>query len=647
MTPKKQVSPVIRISRGERDASARATHLEAAFEKYSKTTIERKQMSTTTNFKRIALVAVAALGLGVLSSVPSKAVVNSDALTLSAATAAQTTAETVTATNPTVTVSGLVGATADSITIVASLVSGPAGNTALPYLQLTETSTSVVNETEAVADAYNNQYLSFVNPNTTVSVSVKGSTVPAAISAKFKIFLGTSTTAAPTVAGTYVVKITPTVSAGSTLNATAQTLTITVTAAPALDTAAAAATSTSVISIGDTVTTTNGDNAIDDVVYAPKGSTTAANATIRALIKVTQKNAAGLTAASESMTAVVSGPGVIAKATPAASYTATNAGARALTVKNGDVIAVYSDGTSGISKITFSTATTTLATETVNFYGDIASVVATVVNPVIGIGAASATVGNVAYANTNAVYAIAKDAQGFTVCDSGTSLYLTSASTSIVSQSYASATPTAAASTPYPACAYKWSLTGVAAGTASLTVGSGSSAAATTNIKATAVSVRVASSSAANVSISFDKATYAPGEAATVSVKAVDADGAVLAGQYLGSIWAVGGIVSDYALTGDTLTWTEVRSSTATGIATYKVFMPQIDGKVTLTGTTGTGLSVVANQGVTKTASATVTSSGAAALAAVTALATTVASLRTLIVTLTNLVLKIQKKVKA
>ena len=48
-----------------------------------------------------------------------------------------------------------------------------------------------------------------------------------------------------------------------------------------------------------------------------------------------------------------------------------------------------------------------------------------------------------------------------------------------------------------------------------------------------------------------------------------------------------------------------------------------------------------------KTATATVTDSGAAALAAVTALATTVASLKTLITTLTNLVLKIQKKVKA
>jgi hypothetical protein len=603
-------------------------------------------MSTTTNFKRIALVAVAALGLGVLSSVPSQAVVNSDALTLSATTAAQTTAETVTATNPTVTVSGLVGATTDSITVIASLVSGPAGNTALPYLQLTETSTSTVNETENVSLAYNNALLSFVNPNTAISVSVKGSTVPAAISAKFKVFLGTSTTAAPTVAGTYVVKITPTVSAGSTLNATAQTLTITVTAAPALDTVASAATTTSVISKGDTVTTTNGDNAVDDVIYAPK--TLSGNADIRALIMVTQKNAAGLTAANESMTVVITGPGTIAKATAGAPYTAAVAGTRALTLKNGDAVAVYSDGTAGVGVISFSTATVAkLAEEKVNFYGAIASVVATVVSPVIGIGAASATVGNVAAANTGAVYAIAKDAQGFTVCDSATSLYLTSGTTTIISNSYTAVTPTAAATTVFPACSYRFDLTGVAAGSASLTVGSGSSAAATTNITAPAVSVRVASSTAANVTISFDKATYAPGEAATVSVKAVDATGAVLAGQYLTNIWETGGITSDYALTGDTLTWTEVRSSTATGIATYKVFMPQIDGKVTLTGTTGTGLSVVANQGVALKATATVTSPGAQALAAVTALATTVASLRTLIVTLTNLVLKIQKKVKA
>jgi hypothetical protein len=86
--------------------------------------------------------------------------------------------------------------------------------------------------------------------------------------------------------------------------------------------------------------------------------------------------------------------------------------------------------------------------------------------------------------------------------------------------------------------------------------------------------------------------------------------------------------------------------------------MPVYAGKVTVTGTlaktadttnppTGTLLTAAAIQGTVVTASVTVNDSGASALAAVTALATTVASLKTLIVTLTNLVLKIQKKVKA
>jgi hypothetical protein len=61
---------------------------------------------------------------------------------------------------------------------------------------------------------------------------------------------------------------------------------------------------------------------------------------------------------------------------------------------------------------------------------------------------------------------------------------------------------------------------------------------------------------------------------------------------------------------------------------------------------TGGGALPAAGQVAVK-ATATVNDSAAAALAAVQALATTVASLRTLITTLTNLVLKIQKKVKA
>jgi hypothetical protein len=85
----------------------------------------------------------------------------------------------------------------------------------------------------------------------------------------------------------------------------------------------------------------------------------------------------------------------------------------------------------------------------------------------------------------------------------------------------------------------------------------------------------------------------------------------------------------------------------ATGIAVncLTFIAPVAGGTIELTATGGAGLPAAGQ--VEVKATATVTDSGAAALAAVQALATTVASLRTLITTLTNLVLKIQKKVKA
>jgi hypothetical protein len=86
-------------------------------------------------------------------------------------------------------------------------------------------------------------------------------------------------------------------------------------------------------------------------------------------------------------------------------------------------------------------------------------------------------------------------------------------------------------------------------------------------------------------------------------------------------------------------------SGAKAGSMQFTVYMPAAGGTVTLSATGGTALPIAGQVAVTATA--TVTDSGAAALAAVTALATTVASLKTLITTLTNLVLKIQKKVKA
>jgi len=92
-------------------------------------------MSTKTTFKRLALVTVAALGLGVLSVTPSQAVIGGDSLTLSAATAAITTADTATGVSATLKFNG---ATTDSISVKADFVSGPA--VFKPFLILAETS---------------------------------------------------------------------------------------------------------------------------------------------------------------------------------------------------------------------------------------------------------------------------------------------------------------------------------------------------------------------------------------------------------------------------------------------------------------------------------------------------------------------------
>jgi trimeric autotransporter adhesin len=93
----------VRIHGGEFDSSARAMNRvseESSLMTYERaffaqaeprivrgSTIERKQMSTKTTFKRIALVAVAALGFGVLSVVPSQAAVSGVIVTTTDGTA--------------------------------------------------------------------------------------------------------------------------------------------------------------------------------------------------------------------------------------------------------------------------------------------------------------------------------------------------------------------------------------------------------------------------------------------------------------------------------------------------------------------------------------------------------------------------------
>ena len=682
----------VRIHGGEFDASARAMHrdgmtssFQAAVETVSIATTERKQMSTKTTFKRVALVTVAALGFGLLSTVPSQAVVSIDTLTLSSATAAQTTAETYTATSAVVTLS-FAGAVADSMTITTSVTGNTSTELAQPYLRLVETSSAVIGDTLTGTAGVKAALKSTTAVNTAVNTNAVSATVRT--TAKFAVYLGLGDAiTAPTAAGVYTIKITPAnKTAGGPLNATAQTLTITVTTDATLSTVATSA--TSVLTAGDTSTSSSGTVAptTDDVVT---GSKTVSTTVPAATIKITTKNASGTANAGESFTATISGSGTLGAGPMTQDVTGAgdeavtaSATGRAITVRNGDFVQVFPDGTSGVATITINSALgVVLATEKVTFFGDATSIVTTVDSAVLATGT-----------NTDAISVVVKDAASTVV--SNATLYVTSDATSKVSNSYAtSCTWTAATQN------YLCSLTGVAAGTANITVGTKSSSTATTGVNGTAVAVRVGSTTAASIAWTLDKSSYAPGEKATLTATLLDSTGLLVAAGDYASIMKTGGLKPSRELgaSSDTLTATAILG-VVDGVRTYTIYMPLTEGDLTLTGTTaGTAVTgtapsalsglAVANQAVAISLTASVSSaSGSAAIDAaneatdaanaatdaanaaaeaadaataaaqdaadaVAALSTEVASLiaalKAQITSLTNLVIKIQKKVKA
>jgi hypothetical protein len=452
---------------------------------------------------------------------------------------------------------------------------------------------------------------------------------PGYVTAKFTVSL-----VAPSVAGTYEARIITT--KPSTGPSVAWTVTV-----KAADVTPSAATTTSILNKGEVTTAT-----VDASVYAPKATSTDA----AAVIVVTPKNAAG-GSATESILATVSGTGLIGYGTNATTMTALG---RSVVIPTGNYIGVFDDGTAGVGTITLTTLTgTVLATEQVTFYGDIATIVATPVKSVIAVGA-----------NTNAVTAVAKDASGVTVGAGTLSAYSSDVTT--VSDSATAATIVDGVAT--------FTITGVKTGGVAITVKSGT-------IVSAPVATRV-EAAAATVKISFDKAEYLPGEAATIKVTVLDAAGLPVSGKTHANLFTTGGIVSSYVFGSgsDVLTATSVTTDTET-VKSYKVFMPLTETEVKVTAKGGASLPLAGQVEVSATAKVTNKASDAAKEAAKAAEAATIAalaaakaadsatataqkavdavaalsasvsamiaSLRKQITALTALIVKIQKKVKA
>ena len=657
MAPKKQVSPAIRILRGERDASARATHLEAATRKFLVATNERKQMSTKTNFKRIALVAVAALGLGVLSSVPVQA--TPAAITVDVVDGTATTALSDSTTAASVTIKGLLGVTAtDSISVLVAKKSAPATASAvlMPILTYVDTvSGGVAGEIEEADGATDASGWSQATTGVDSATPTSPLHITSAASNTYNGFTAylyidtaslTVATRASTalVAGTYVYTIIATpltcAATGGCTAGTAVTKDVSIVVSATADASKTAVAGGSFAFLSG-VTTTKTSSVAARADSAISVVSTAAASTI-GFIYVGNRNAAGShTVAQDSLTATVTGPGVVGDDAGAVFGKSIKVAA------TGDYeFEVRNDGTAGTSTITITSSVTGLTyVKTLTFYSAAAkTITATVAAPLLKLGTNDKAVRGVALDANGAQWA----GQAYIVASSATDA-LVAGSTTPVSCTYSASD-----------LRHDCNVAAIAVGTAKFKIidaATVASATATSN----EITVTVQNAVIADVKISFDKATYAPNERARIYVTPVDAAGKEMqAGSYT-NVFAAGISVNGAlsytgtATTADSMTAAgsftsaSIASSTSgakAGSFQFTVYMPSAGGVVTLTALGGTGLAL-ANQGKTITASATVTDSGAAALAAVTALATTVASLKTLITTLTNLVLKIQKKVKA
>jgi hypothetical protein len=571
-------------------------------------------MSTKTTFKRIALVAVAALGLGVLTSVaPASAVPQADTLTSSATTA---TALPGADAKITVTQSYLSTGTGDTVTATVQIVSMPTGNSVLPSFSTT-LATGVTNAGSPVQS---------ISGLVASSGSVAANTF---VRSNFQLILNSQTK------GTYVFKVSP--QTGS--NAAALTLTYTIE-----DTATGVTAAASRVYMQSGAGQTNRANAVLDNGggYAKVGNSTTTNADLLVALGAhiatqdadTTNNVKTLSVAGGQSTAgtAVANFAVILGNGDTITASTISGGIQCDTVRTGCLTAEYqpssanyfnvagypvtatvtgpgwisydgvirgktytdatlgpinylqksfkllSDGTVGASTVTFTQGAVTLGTFTVNFLDKLASyTVATAAT----FSGSSYPVGT----NTSAITVKALDTNGLPM-NSGT----------VYAFSGTPATATIAASASVSALGVAtFNLVGVAAGTSVITFGNASTVATSTITGTT--TVEVTGSIAKVVTISLDKAEYAPGEKMTLTIKATDANGKPVADGVRAVITSP---TSNVALGGTAISTTTTLLGGSVTQAT--LFAPATFGSFTITVTEGADTSSTTKAKLTATA---------------------------------------------
>jgi hypothetical protein len=401
-------------------------------------------MSTKTSFKRIALVAVAALGFGMLSVVPSTAAVpQADTVTLSTTATTGYVDGTYTTT---VNVNFGALATGDSMTTTMSMTTNATASVAFPVLIVeTPTVATTVNSTSAVSGS-----------PATVMTTTESGTVTAGTMIRAQGAYTVSFT--PDKIGTYLIQFK---NSGGTNNATA-TWTVTVIAKPAITVATIASPAAGTVvtknyasaawptwqaadglvlgtgvwqtwseSVRSATTQAITSRGTDDLTFACSATTITYSTTNPAgfgactNVRVVQSN--GMTSLNTgkmddrdavAMTVKVEGPAtasvnglvggtVAAKAfntavIPGVNYIEPAAQNTALGLDK--YVYVYSNGLPGVATVTVSAGTLVLEKFTVNFYDKAAVITPTVVNEVIPVTASADLVTTSATYQANFAY---------------------------------------------------------------------------------------------------------------------------------------------------------------------------------------------------------------------------------------------------
>jgi hypothetical protein len=532
-------------------------------------------MSTKTTFKRIALVTVAALGLGVLSVAPSSAAPQADKLTL-AATTASTTQGTAVSVNATLEFSQ--ETSSDTMTLTLGYVSAPSG--------FSTSDVSFTNPATAVTTDLPASGLTAETATATGSRVAKISATGAGVyvNKTLAVTLGTAAKV-----GTYVVRVTPAVFVASGTApvgvAVAQTITFTVaaktigsrsafigTAVGATDTATADAAATSLVFDGKAAT---GAKARLDVaqMYGATGNDTASAADGGAVVVTIDK---GLVSKTNDYSAAAASVTTAAATSGAGGYAAHS-------------YWVFANGTTGKATITITVGGVALTSKTVTFTGVATAIVATLTTSQPAFAPVAGTTTYTITATDSAGGAATALPTGMTVKSSDTSV----AEAAISGNNLVT-------------------ITGKKAGTATITVTdpATTSAATAATFVATVKAVRPTTAP----TITFDKTAYNVGEVITMTVNADMADSATASALFTTALVTSAAVNSVAGTTA--LSTSSAAHAIASGKATYKFYAPAVSGSFTVTGKTGATVDITTAVDVSTTVDITNPGVDAATVAA-------------------------------